>query len=304
VASTEVGFGAAATTVVLGLTNDDLDHVGIRAFLNDWLTLNFIVAGLIAWWRRPESRFGLLMVCAGFVNFLTTLSWATAALPFTVGIALGMLPPLLFLHVFLAYPTGRLDGAVERAIVAGAYVTGVVLDLLRMLLGGAGPRNLLEVASVPRAVEIARDVEFLVVSAFCLAGIGVLAARRWGAGRPPRRPLGPLVDSFALGLVMIAALFSSSVFFGSPGEVAEIETVRRLTFFVVGLAPIAFLIGLLRSRLAVGPAIVSLGAEAARGNVLDALRTALRDPSLEVAYWVAEYDTSSTASSASRNPSR
>jgi signal transduction histidine kinase len=59
---------------------------------------------------------------------------------------------------------------------------------------------------------------------------------------------------------------------------------------VVGLAPIAFLIGLLRSRLAVGPAIASLGAGAARGDVVGALRTALRDPSLEVAYWVAEYD--------------
>lgn len=42
------------------------------------------------------------MVCAGFVNFLATLSWANADLPFTIGIALGMLPPLLFLHVFLA----------------------------------------------------------------------------------------------------------------------------------------------------------------------------------------------------------
>jgi signal transduction histidine kinase len=89
---------------------------------------------------------------------------------------------------------------------------------------------------------------------------------------------------------MIAALFLSIAFVGSPGEVAAIETVRRLTFFVVGLAPIAFLIGLLRSRLAVGPAIVSLGAGAARGDVVGALRTALRDPSLEVAYWVAEYD--------------
>jgi signal transduction histidine kinase len=51
-----------------------------------------------------------------------------------------------------------------------------------------------------------------------------------------------------------------------------------------------FLIGLLRSRLGVGPAIVSLGAEAARGNVVDALKRALRDPSLEVVYWVPEYE--------------
>jgi len=285
------GVAAAAATAALGVTNDEVDHVGIRVFLNDWLTLNYIGAGLIAWWRRPDSRFGLLMVAAGFVNFLATLDWATADVPFTFGAALDLLPPLLFLHVFLAYPSGRLAGRLELAIVVGAYGAGFGLGLARMVLGGAGPRNLIEVVSEPGTVEVVRNIEFIGVSAFCLAGIGVLATRRWGAGRAPRRPLGPLVDSFAVGLVMIAALFSSIVFVGSPNDVAAIETVRRATFFVVGLAPIAFLIGLLRSRLAVGPAIVSLGAEAARGNVVNALRTALRDPSLEVAYWVAEYET-------------
>jgi signal transduction histidine kinase len=285
------GVAAAATTAALGLTNDEVDHVGIRVFLNDWITFNYIVAGLIAWWRRPDSRFGLLMVSAGFVNFLATLDWATSDVPFTIGVALDLLAPVVFLHVFLAYPSGRLVGRLERAIVAGAYAIGFGLGLARMMLGGAGPGNLIELASDPGAVDTVQDVQLIGISAFCLAGIGVLAARRWGTGRAFRRPVGPLVDSFALGLVMIAALFSSIVFVGSPADVPAIETVRRSTFFVVGLAPIAFLIGLLRSRLAVGPAIVSLGADAARGDVVGALRTALRDPSLEVAYWVAEYDT-------------
>jgi len=284
------GAVAAAATVTLGLMNDEVDHVGIRVFLNDWITVNYIAAGLIAWWRRPDSRFGLLMVAAGFVNFLATLDWAKADVAFTIGVALDVLPPLLFLHVFLAYPSGRLVGRLERGIVAGAYATGVGLGLTRLMLGGAGPRNLIQLVSAPGAVDPIRDIAFIGISLFCLAGIGVLAARRWGANRPLRRPLLPLVDSFALGLLMIAALFSSSMFVGSPGDVPAIETVRRATFFVVGLAPIAFLIGLLRSRLAVGPAIVSLGAGAARGDVVDALRTALRDPSLEVAYWVAEYE--------------
>jgi hypothetical protein len=111
------GLAAAATTVALGLANDDVDHVGIRAFLNDWITLNFVLTGLIAWWRRPDSRFGPLMVAAGFVNFLATLDWATTDVPFTLGVALDLLAPVLFLHVFLAYPTGRLVRSSERAIV-------------------------------------------------------------------------------------------------------------------------------------------------------------------------------------------
>jgi signal transduction histidine kinase len=284
------GVAAAAATLVLALMNPRVDHVGIRVFLNDWLTLNYIGAGLIAWWRRPDSRFGPLMVAAGSVNFLATLDWATAAVPFTIGAVFDVLPPIVFLHVFLAYPTGRLAGGPERAIVVGAYVTGLAAVFLRMVLGGAGPLNLLEVVSAPGAVEVVRDVDFIALSAFCVAGIGVLAWRRWGPRRPPRRPLGLLVDSFALALLTIAALFLSIVFVGSPDEVPAIEAVRRTAFFVVGLAPIVFLIGLLQSRLAVGPAIVSLGTGAARGNVVDALRRALRDPSLEVVYWVPEYE--------------
>jgi signal transduction histidine kinase len=286
------GVAAAATTLALGLTNGEVDHVGVRVFLNDWITLNYIGAGLIAWWRRPDSRFGPLMVAAGFVNFLATLDWASTALPYTIGAALDLLAPILFLHVFLAYPSGRLVGGLERTIVIAAYVATVGLGLVRMVLGDAGPKpgNLIQVVNSPGAGVPVRNAELLGISAFCLAGIGVLAARRWGAHRPPRRPLGLLVDSFALGLVMIAALFVSIVFVGSPDEVPTIEALRRATFFVVGLAPIVFLIGLLRSRLGVGPAIVSLGAEAARGTVVDALKKALRDPSLEVVYWVPEYE--------------
>jgi signal transduction histidine kinase len=287
------GVAAAATTLALALMNGQVDHVGIRVFLNDWITLNYIGAGLIAWWRRPDSRFGPLMVAAGFVNFLATLDWASPALPYTIGVALDLLAPILFLHVFLAYPSGRLVGSLERTIVIGAYVATIGLGLVRMVLGDAGPKpgNLIQVVNAPGAGVPVRNVELILITAFCLAGIGVLAARRWGRHRPPRRPRGVLVDSFALGLLMIAALFLSIVFVGSPDKFPAIETVRRAAFFVVGLAPIVFLISLLRSRLAVGPAIVSLGAEAARGDVVDALRTALRDPSLDVAYWVPEYET-------------
>jgi signal transduction histidine kinase len=286
------GVAAAATTLALGLTNDEVDHVGMRVFLNDWITVNYIGAGLIAWWRRPDSRFGPLMVAAGFVNFLATLDWASAAVPYTIGVALDLLAPVLFLHVFLAYPSGRLVGSLERRIVSAAYVATIGLGLVRMVLGDAGPKpgNLIQVVSAPGAGVPVRNAELIAISAFCLAGIGVLAARRWGGQRPPRRPRGLLVDSFALGLVMIAALFVSIVFVGSPDEVPPIETLRRTAFFVVGLAPIVFLIGLLKTRLAVGPAIVSLGTEAARGDVVDALKRALQDPSLEVVYWVPEYE--------------
>ena len=42
----------------------------VIAILIDWITLSYVLCGLVAWWRRPESRFGPLMIAAGFVNFL------------------------------------------------------------------------------------------------------------------------------------------------------------------------------------------------------------------------------------------
>ena len=109
------GCAAAAATMALALTSDHVAEPGLQAALMDWITLPYVVAGVIAWWRRPDSRFGPLMVAAGFTMFLSTLAWANRAVPFTIGQAFDPLPAVLFLHVFLAYPSGRLERRVERA---------------------------------------------------------------------------------------------------------------------------------------------------------------------------------------------
>jgi signal transduction histidine kinase len=224
------GCTAAAGSFALALTSDmvsgDLGEPLVIALLANWITIAYVVGGLLAWRRRPESRFGPLMIAAGFVNFLATLSWAGSDLPFTVGQALDLLPPVLFLHVFLAYPSGRLRGRFDRALVGAAYVTAIGLQLVRMALGDFGPHNLLAVASYPDAALLAVRVQLLAVSAFCLFGVGVLVARRRRSGRPLRRSLALLVDAFAVGLVMIAVLFLSHVFDGPAARLVELRGSR------------------------------------------------------------------------------
>ena len=110
------GVAAAACAVVLRLTSDHGGpEPGLQAALLDWIVCSYIFSGLIAWWRRPESRFGPLMVAAGFMTSLSSLSSASSPLPFTIGQAADLLPFAVFLHVFLAFPTGRLEGRLERA---------------------------------------------------------------------------------------------------------------------------------------------------------------------------------------------
>jgi signal transduction histidine kinase len=282
------GCAAAVCSVWLAFASDHVPEPGLQAVLIDWITLPYILAGLIAWWRRPGSRFGPLMIAAGFAMFLSSFQWANEVVPYTIGLTFDLIPAALFLHVFLAFPSGRLQRP-EWVAVAAAYSAAVGLQLVKMLLGGVGADNLLAVAAEPAAANTVQDVQLLTLSALCLAGIALLAARRRGSGSPLRRSVALLVDSFALGLVAIAVLLVAGAF-----ELPAFETIRRITFGVIGLAPVAFLIGLLDARLArsaIGDLVVELRADPAPADLPHAFARALRDPSLTLAYWVPRFET-------------
>lgn len=255
------GCAAAGFSVVSALTSDHVREPEVQAALVVWVILAYVLAGLIAWWRRPESRLGPLMIAAGFGTFISMLGWSNVDLLRTIGQTLDFLPPILFLHVFLAYPTGRLERPIERVIVAAAYLTGIGLGFVRMLLGGFGPDGVLKLTTEPGAADVVLRVQLVTSAALAVAGIGVLVVRRLGTGRPLRRSLALLHDSFAVGLLMIAVLAMRHAL-----GISGFETIQRITFFVVGLAPLAFLVGLLHARLArsaVGELFVDLRADPA-----------------------------------------
>jgi signal transduction histidine kinase len=286
------GAVAAATAAVLALRSDHVSEPGARAALVVWVILPYVLAGVVAWWRRPESHFGPLLIAAGFTFFLSSISTANSAAGYTIGIAFDLLPAVLFLHVFLAFPTGRLESRFERGLVAVGYFVALGLQLVGMALGGFGSDNLLQLTSDPETAETLLRVQLIVLAACALVGIGVLAARRRTSGPPLRRSLVLIVDSFALGLLMIAFLLLSGALGLVEGQHA-FENIRRTTFFVIGLAPFAFLAGLLDARLArtsVGELFVELRTDPPPAELRDALARALRDPSLELVYWLPEFD--------------
>jgi signal transduction histidine kinase len=281
------GCAAAGFSVASALTSDHVREPEVQAALIVWVILAYVVAGVVAWWRRPESRLGPLMIAAGFGTFISMLGWSNADFLRTIGQTLDFLPPILFLHVFLAYPTGRLERPVERVVVAGAYLTGIGLGFVRMLLGGFGPEGMFRLTTEPGVADVVLRIQLVTSAALAVAGIGVLVARRRGAGRPLRRSLALLHDSFALALVMIAVLAMRHAL-----GISGFETIQRVTFFAVGLAPLAFLVGLLQARLArsaVGELFVELRGDPAPSDLRDALARALRDPSLTLAYWLPEF---------------
>jgi signal transduction histidine kinase len=288
-----VGFAAAATSFTLAVAGEgvgvEMGEPLVIALLTAFVTLSYVLCGLFAWRRRPAGRLGPLMIAAGCVNFVATLVWSTNDIAHTVGQAIDLVPPVLFLHVFLAFPDGRLNGRFVRGLVVTSYGTAIGLELARMHFGGFGPHNLLEGHANPGVEAVVRDIQLTIVSVSCLTGVGVLAARRWRAGRPLRRSLALLVDAFALALVMIAFLFLSAAF-GGPW----VAQIRWATFVILALAPLVFLAGVLHARLArsaLGDLVVELRSDLAPSALRDALARTLRDPSLELAYWLPEFGT-------------
>ena len=257
----------------------------VHAVLLHWLALSYSVSGLIAWWRRPANRLGPLMVLTGFTTLGSTLFWSGNAGLHTVGVALDLVPAVLIVHVFLAYPTGRLHGRFEHVLLTVGYVAAIGGQLVVMLLDGVTPNQVLVVAEEPEIAEFILGVELITISLVALTAVGVLIARRRAGGRPLRRSLSLLIDAFALGLVAIAVLLVVGVL-GGPA----FPTIQQVSLAALGLAPIAFLAGLLDARLArtsVADLVVELRAEPA--DLRSPLARALRDPSLELVYWLPQF---------------
>ena len=227
------------------------------------------------------------MILAGFVTQLSILQWTSVPLASTIGQLCDLLVAAVWLHVFLAYPTGRLPGRAERAVVVVGYVAAVGLQVVILMLGGFNDNHLLGIAKRPDAAEVVQNVQLLLLSALALIGVGLLW-QRWRSlpHWQRRRPTQIMINCFSLSLVMLAALLIAGAF-----QLPGFEILRLTTFAVAGLAPLAFLAGLLDARLAkagVGELLVQLRTNPAP-DLQALLARALRDPTLSLIYWLPQY---------------
>jgi signal transduction histidine kinase len=227
------------------------------------------------------------MILAGFITQLSMLQWTSLPLPNTIGQLCDLLVAAVWLHIFLAYPTGRLAGGAERVVVVVGYVAALGLQVVILALGGFDDNHLLSVVKRPHAAEAVENVQLLVLSALALIGVGLL----WGRWRSlprwqRRRPTQIVIECFGLSLVMLAALLVAGAF-----QLPGFEVIRLVTFGVAGLAPLAFLAGLLDARLAkagVGELLVQLRTDPTP-DLQALLAQALRDPTLSLIYWLPQY---------------
>ncbi|HEY6835850.1 MAG TPA: histidine kinase [Gaiellaceae bacterium] len=257
----------------------------------------FVFAGLVAWLQRPRNRLGPLIVAAGLAYLARQLRYSYDAWLFTIFFALGELPYALIPHSVLAYPTGKVVGRAERALVKVGYASLLVVpfvillfyDGTRQLLFYSGPphRNFLLVHGSADTVEALQ--KSLVVFYFGILGtifIALIVRRLWRATPRSRRILAPLV--VAAVAFSLRALYECVKTFVSQPVASEYLFWWQVAALVA--LPIALVVGMLRAHLAragVGELVLELE-HAPPEEIRGALARSLRDPTLEIAFWVPE----------------
>jgi signal transduction histidine kinase len=255
-----------------------------------------VVAGATAWARRPESRFGALLVVAGMGWFL--VEWNNPEIPsavaFTLGLAAYAAAPAFVAHAALV-DAGPVASRLERLALVGAYASMLVLlGLLpefttdpRAEGCNECPRNLLLVHDSPGVSDdLSRTGVYLGLAA-CVALVVLLVRRLLRISPALRRLSWPVLVPAATYLGIVAADLAHSL---HRGYLVSDGVDRRLWLSEAG-ALLALAGGVAwrwvrarRTRAAVARLVVDLAGSPAPGGLRDALAQTLRDPSLAIGY--------------------
>ena len=290
-------LAVALAVIAYRLLHHELHQTVGRSLPTVAIGLTAVTAGLIAWGRAPSRRIGMLMTAYGLAVFVRPWQYSHDSLVFTVGFLLSELSAALFVHVTLAYPSGRVTDRLERAFVATAYTVALFFPLATLLVYDGlarlnyvppGTESRLLVHDSDHAVELLQK-GFVLVAYGVLASVFVaLIVRKLVRATPRlRRILTPLL--LAAVLTAMRALSEVLFTFVSPPP----AIVDRLYWWQVAgqiALPIALLAGLLSSRLAAAN-VADLVRELDRvppSELPAALARTVGDPSLEVAYWLPE----------------
>ena len=242
---------------------------------------SFAACGLVAWRRRPDSRVGLLMTATGFAFFASPLlGMLDSEVAQTAALLLPDLWFLPFVALLLTFLTGgRLRTRVDRIIIGAIVVELVVLGPLFLLVSPEHPSLLLVFPDEPLAalVDTVQRAYFLTIT---LATTGVIAARWMAASPPRRRAMIPSVAGTGCLLLFSALLVVDLV---APERSRVLLWAAACSIVAV---PLAFLGGLLRSRLARGALADLFGSLATMrpAELQTALSGALGDPGFLIAY--------------------
>jgi signal transduction histidine kinase len=246
--------------------------------------------GLASWRARPDNRLGPIMVLTGFAWFAAQLIEASAPWLNTIGLAVQSVWIIGLVYLLLSFPSGRLQGRLDRVLITSGVALGVGLQLLAMLYGNkAGlhcpgcANNLLQVVHDNHKARGWINLRNLLAIPLIVAVITLLVRRWLRASAAQRRAVAPVLVA---GCATLAALTATVVLdlLGDPLGALP----ANVYFTLMATVPVAVLFVFLQRRLARGMVaglVVELGGSSATVDLREALARALGDPSLQLAFW-------------------
>jgi signal transduction histidine kinase len=288
-----VGLGLALGVAAVGLASVvgplNVTELGMFVLIG-W---SFIVAGVVAWVRRPENPLGPLMTVTGVVWLGRDAIWWHSPVgaqlhPFFLGVFLALIA-----HQLIVYPHGRVRSRAQLLLLCaayvlaiGGYVVGELFNDPRLRGCSTCSRNLLLVYGDNTLNSIANDGPNLLAGIVAAAILAMLVLRWRAAGPPGRRTLAPIIWTApaAVAIAVLGFVRDSGVPVGSA-----LNQIENNGAIIDAAIPIAFLVGLLRMRLqraGMTDLVVELSKQPPPSRLRAALAAALGDPSLEVALWL------------------
>jgi signal transduction histidine kinase len=281
-------LAAGGATAALILSGDIAETPVLTATIGLAVGLPWALIGLDEWRRRPTNRIGPLMVFLGFAWFASLLVYSSVSALYTIGLFFRPLFIAVLNHVLLAFPSGRLESRLARAIVVAAYLDTIVVVGASVPFqepDAAGVTNLVLVEPNAALADGLRNAARVIGVALLLTSLTLIAHRWRRATSPWRRAVAPVLW-WGAAAAAVGALRLLNDALGQP-----LGRVELGFFIVLATVPFALELGLLRSRLARGAVaelVVELGQTRAPGKLREALARALHDPSLTLAYWLPE----------------
>ena len=300
VAVAGAAVAAAAVAVAVTLSADFLAYPGWLAVQKADFILGPVFVGLYWLRRRPQSRFGPILIVVGFVGALYALQSSSNKWAFSAGLLWEDAVGLAAYVLLLTFPTGRLDGLAARLIllahVVFATMPAIVSDLLLPQVGAGAsisgcralcPDNALAITSRPAVADDLYTVFRYGVIATALATAALLVWR-FATGTPPRRRA--LAIGAPVGLVFLLLVITFHLLALVAPDATDLRRVIAWAL-VVARAAIwyGFLAALIAAQLFAARALQRLVRRSLRHPAqrdLEAMvREALDDPQLRLAFW-------------------